>query len=169
MIKNYFIHIIGCMCFCLAIIGVKHSTVIAQETEAVTKPCFAKSCYDINYDCRPKYCFVSGLLICFDAKGNRILPTGLKLVGKATITKNSYSAKFDSSGDGKADYGCTLKFSKDECGLKHPCAKATGKISFYDKGKKYADCKAIAYYAGAPSSVELENSNDSGRLRSPLD
>lgn len=131
------------------------------------------SCYDLNYDCRPKFCFVSGELTCFDAKGNRILPDGYKLVGKATITKNSYSAKFDFNGDGKVDYGYALKFSKDECGSKHPCAKATGKISFYDKnGKKFADCTAIAYYVGAPqspSSAELENSNDSGRLKLPLD
>ncbi|MFO0792821.1 MAG: hypothetical protein U0586_02040 [Candidatus Brocadiaceae bacterium] len=171
MKKNYYLLTLAFVCFCLGVVGIKHTQIIAQEIEASTKPCYANSCYDLNYDCRPKYCFVSGLLICFDAKGNLLLSKNCKLVGKPKISKNSYSALIDCDGDKKADQGYSLKFSKDECGSKHPCAKATGKVSFYDKGKKFADCKAIAYYVGAPqtsSSGELDDSYNSGCLKSPV-
>lgn len=172
MKKNYFVLAIVCVYFCLEVAGIEHAQVRAQETEAASVPCFANNCYDINYDCRPKSCFVSGVFICFDGDGKLLFDQGstCKIIGKENIQTNSYAAKIDCNGDKKADYGWSFNFKKDECGGIIPCAKVTGKVSFYDKGKKTADCKLIGY-GGPPrqSPDKLKSSHNFEYLKSPLD
>lgn len=173
MRKNYVVLAIACVGFCLGIFVTNQTRVNAQTTEAAAKPCYAGNCYEINYDCRPKYCFVSGSIICFDNKGHLLFQQGskCKILGKENIKTNSYAAKVDCNGDKKPDYGWSLKFGKDECGGDVSCGKATGKISFYDsKGKKIADCKLIGY-GGPPqqSAEKLESSHNFESLKLPLE
>ena len=171
MKKNYFVLAIACVCFCFGVVGIEHTQVRAQEIEAASKPCFANNCYNINYDCRPKSCFVSGVFICFDGNGNLLFEgSTCKILGKENIKTNSYAAKIDCDGDKKADYGWSFKFNKDECGGAIPCAKVTGKVSFYDKGKKTEDCKLIGYARPPQQSPgKLESSRNFECLKSPLD
>lgn len=159
MKKNYFILTIAFVCFCLGVVGGKHSMVRAQDREAAKAPCYANKCCDLLADCS-KICWCFGQTLCFDGKGKLKLPEGCKIVGTESVTSTKYSAKLDCNGDKKADWSFVLnmKCAKD-------CGSVTGTIQYIGQ-TGYPKCTIIKGVIWTPQSSGPLNSQNRDEIRS---